>query len=188
MFQKSLSDNEATVAGIEKICNHQTKTFIIFSIILFQVLLNKYHLNVFQTHIYLNDIYINVITVIKAKTKVVFKSLFIGLTYFNISVDIEFQSQSITNPYKFQKSTIKNIHQMRGKYFLENALSLKDHEILSSKIETKFRIAILNLEFSFFRALLAKIEKIITSKRNINVATFVLFIGQKIFSHCIFGI
>jgi hypothetical protein len=65
----------------------------------------------------------NVTTVIKAKTKVVFKSLLIGLKYSKKVGEIEPQIQSITRPKRFQnKITIKN-PAIKGKYALENFLS-----------------------------------------------------------------
>jgi hypothetical protein len=51
----------------------------------------------------------NVITVIKAKTKVVFKSLFIGLKYSKNVGEIEPPIQSIISQKRFQnKMNIKN--------------------------------------------------------------------------------
>jgi hypothetical protein len=52
---------------------------IIFSVIFEPEKLNKYHFAVHHTQEYLKEIPKNVTTVIAHKTKVVFKSLFIGL-------------------------------------------------------------------------------------------------------------
>ena len=69
----------------------------------------------------------NEITVIVAKTKVVFKSLCIGLKYSKIVGEIEAQTQSISNQNKLPKNIIVNIQTTSGKYFLATFLSQKAH-------------------------------------------------------------
>lgn len=178
ILPKSLRDKEAIVDGTETKCNHQTKTFIIFSVIFEPEKLNKYHFAVPQTQENFKDIPKNVKTVINHKTSVVFKSLFIGLKYFKKVGEIEPHTQSITSQNKFQnKITIKN-QAINGKNALENFLSWWNESIIFlSKIEIKFKIATLSLEFSFFNAIFANIEKTKTIKKNAKVATFVLLIG-----------
>ena len=123
MLPKSLKESDAIVEGTETKCNHQTKTFIIFSVKFEPEKLNKYHFAVHQIQEYLNDIHKKVTTVIIHKTNVVFKSLFIGLKYSKKLEDIEAQSQSIKSQNKFQNNiTIKN-QAINGKNALENFLS-----------------------------------------------------------------
>jgi hypothetical protein len=116
--------------------------------------------------------------VIRAKTRVVFKSLLIGLKYKNILGEIEDHNQSITNQKRFQKNIINDNQAIIGKYALENFLSFNPSKKVLSKNDTKLKTAALNLEFGFFNALLANIEKIKTIIKKTNVAIFVLLIGQ----------
>lgn len=94
-----------------------------FSEILFQEKLNTYHFDIFHIPEVRIAIVKNVITVIIHNTKVVFRSLFIGLTKGNIFGDIEAQSQSINKPKRFQKRIIIKNQATRGKNALENFLS-----------------------------------------------------------------
>lgn len=177
MLPKSLSDRDAIVDGTDIKWSHQTKTFIHFSVKLWPEKLNKYHLVVHNIQEYFIDIHKNVITVITPKTKVVFKSLFIGLTYSNILGEIDVQAQSIINQNKFQNKMIIKNQATRGKNALENFLSHIDSDIFLSSNHTKSKIAAFNLELSFFIASLANTENITTNIKKINVAILVLLTG-----------
>jgi len=63
-------------------------------------------------------------TVIIRNTKVVLRSLFIGLKYSKIVGEIEAHNQSIKRPNKFQNKIITKNHHIRGKKLLAKSLSL----------------------------------------------------------------
>jgi hypothetical protein len=85
--------------------------------------LKKYPFAVLQAQAYFIAMYKNVNTVIKAKTREVFKSLFIGLRYVRMVGEIEAQNQSIKSQNKFQNNIITKNQAIRGKNDLENFLS-----------------------------------------------------------------
>ncbi len=188
IFPKSLKDNDAIVDGTETRCNHPTNTLIHFSVILSQEKLNTYHFAVLPAQEFFIAIPKNVTTVMIHKTKVVLRSLFIGLTYCNIFGEIDPPAQSINNQNKFPNNIIMKNQATNGKKALENFLSWNESDIFLSKIEIKSKTAIFNFESSFCKAFFANIEKIKTISKNKNEATLVLLIGPYTVSHWIFGI
>jgi len=64
-----------------------------------------------------------VTTVMRAKTKVVFKSLFIGLIYSKIFPEIDEPSQSITSQNIFPNNIMMKKPAIKGNAALENFLS-----------------------------------------------------------------
>lgn len=189
IFPKSLRERDATVAGTETKWSHPTKTLIHFSMKLFPLKWNKYPFNIPHTQEYLIAIPKKVITVIQARTRVVLRSLFIGLMYSKIFGEIEDQAQSITNPKRFPKRIIKKNPAISEKNALANPLSPWNDSVRFWSNKPKIcKIAVFSFDESCFKALFAKKAKIITKIKNTKVATLVLLMGPYTVSHWIFGI